>query len=70
MSKAQLIPADLRAPVYRVVAANGGVDTFDQMVALYKEAELHEEKDRIARREKRKEKERAKTYSGVHMKFS
>ncbi len=43
------IPADLRAPVYRVVAANGGEQVFDQMVKLHNTVELHEEKDRIAR---------------------
>ena len=43
----EVIPADLRAPVYRVVAANGDAETYNQMVKLFKQADLHEEKDRI-----------------------
>ena len=43
------IQADLRAPVYRVVAAHGGEEAFKQMVQLYEASDLHEEKDRIAR---------------------
>ncbi len=43
------IPADLRAPIYRVVAASGGEDVFHQMVKLHNSVALHEEKDRIAR---------------------
>ncbi|XP_022199071.2 puromycin-sensitive aminopeptidase isoform X2 [Nilaparvata lugens] len=41
------IPADLRSPIYRVVMAAGDETTFDQMIKLYKENDLHEEKDRI-----------------------
>ena len=48
-SGAEKIPADLRAPVYNAVMANGDRATFDQMVALYRAEELHEEQDRIAR---------------------
>ena len=42
-SGAEKIPADLRAPVYNAVMANGDRATFDQMVALYRAEELHEE---------------------------
>ena len=43
------IEADLRAPVYRVVAAHGGDEAFSQLVSLYEASDLHEEKDRIGR---------------------
>ncbi|TRY77959.1 hypothetical protein TCAL_11219 [Tigriopus californicus] len=43
------ILADLRAPVYRTVMAHGGEDTYQQMLALYRDTDLHEEKDRISR---------------------
>ena len=43
----EALSADLRAPVYRAVAANGGRDTLDQMVKMFRDVELHEEKDRI-----------------------
>ena len=45
-SGAEKIPADLRAPVYNAVMANGDRATFDQMVALYRAEELHEEQGR------------------------
>lgn len=41
--------ADLRSPVYRAVLSAGNVDTYETMIKLYKEADLHEEKDRILR---------------------
>ncbi len=43
------IPADLRAPIYRIVAANGDEAVFNKMVALHNSVELHEEKDRLSR---------------------
>ena len=43
------IPADLRAAVYRIVAANGGSKSCDQLIALFRKVELQEEKDRISR---------------------
>jgi puromycin-sensitive aminopeptidase len=43
------LEADLRAPVYTTVMANGDRETFDKMVSLYCSEDLHEEKDRIAR---------------------
>ncbi len=45
---AAIIPADLRRCVYCIVAANGGMDAFDQIVTLFRKEELHEEKDRLA----------------------
>lgn len=49
IEKTEELPADLRAPVYRVVMANGDDETFNQMITLFKEATLSEEKDRVAR---------------------
>ena len=43
------IPADLRRVVYCTVAAHGDLKTFEQMKKLFRDAELHEEKERIAR---------------------
>jgi puromycin-sensitive aminopeptidase len=43
------LEADLRAPVYNTVMANGDRETFDKMVSLYRSEALSEEKDRIAR---------------------
>lgn len=44
-----LIPADLRGAVYRAVMTNGDEKTYDAFLKLYREADLHEEKDRICR---------------------
>ncbi|XP_069970729.1 puromycin-sensitive aminopeptidase isoform X1 [Penaeus vannamei] len=43
------LPADLRSPVYKTVMSQADEKTFDQMLKLYREADLHEEKDRISR---------------------
>ncbi|XP_050478927.1 puromycin-sensitive aminopeptidase isoform X1 [Bombus huntii] len=44
-----LLAADLRSPVYRAVLSVGDADTYETMLRLYREADLHEEKDRILR---------------------
>ncbi|GLH04429.1 Aminopeptidase [Gryllus bimaculatus] len=44
-----LLPADLRSPVYKAVLSVGDEDTYNTMLRLYREADLHEEKDRISR---------------------
>ncbi|KAK0172910.1 hypothetical protein PV328_006175 [Microctonus aethiopoides] len=44
-----ILPADLRSPVYRAVLSVGDVNTYEAMLKLYDEADLHEEKDRILR---------------------
>ncbi|XP_034944824.1 puromycin-sensitive aminopeptidase [Chelonus insularis] len=41
--------ADLRTPVYRAVLSVGDINTYEAMIKLYTEADLHEEKDRILR---------------------
>lgn len=43
------LAADLRSPVYRAVLSVGNTDTYETMIKLYKNADLHEEKDRILR---------------------
>ncbi|KAK3888299.1 hypothetical protein Pcinc_007638 [Petrolisthes cinctipes] len=43
------LPADLRSPVYKTVVAQADEKTYEQMLKLYREADLHEEKDRISR---------------------
>lgn len=42
------IPADLRGIVYAINARFGGKKEFDTLMRMYKEATLHEEKNRIA----------------------
>lgn len=42
------IPADLRGIVYAISARFGGKKEFDALMRVYKEATLHEEKNRIA----------------------
>ncbi|XP_076055525.1 puromycin-sensitive aminopeptidase isoform X1 [Oratosquilla oratoria] len=49
ISGAATLPADLRSPVYKTVVALNDHKTYDQMVKLYRAADLHEEKDRISR---------------------
>jgi len=49
MKGTSIIPADLRSSVYRIVAANGGHEAYDQIVDLFRKAELHEEKERLSR---------------------
>ncbi|XP_021928261.1 puromycin-sensitive aminopeptidase isoform X3 [Zootermopsis nevadensis] len=44
-----LLPADLRSPVYKAVLSVGDESTYNTMLTLYREADLHEEKDRISR---------------------
>lgn len=44
-----LLPADLRSPVYKAVLSMGDNETYNTMLRLYREADLHEEKDRISR---------------------
>lgn len=41
--------ADLRSPVYRAVLSAADGNIFETMIKLYKNADLHEEKDRILR---------------------
>lgn len=43
-----LIPADLRSPVYRTVLSVGDESTYSTMLKLYREDDLHEEKNRIS----------------------
>jgi puromycin-sensitive aminopeptidase len=43
------VPADLRSMVYAVTAHYGSGREYEKMVALYKKATLHEEKNRIGR---------------------
>ena len=49
VSGVNLIPADLRNAVYRTVACNGDASTHSQLLKLFRDDELHEEKDRISR---------------------
>nr|XP_003702012.1 PREDICTED: puromycin-sensitive aminopeptidase [Megachile rotundata] len=49
VSGTTLLAADLRSPVYRAVLSVGDADTYETMLRLYREADLHEEKDRILR---------------------
>ncbi|KAK6630961.1 hypothetical protein RUM44_003133 [Polyplax serrata] len=49
LSKKCLISADLRGPVYRAVMSCGNEKTYDDFLTLYREADLHEEKNRICR---------------------
>ncbi|XP_078048992.1 puromycin-sensitive aminopeptidase isoform X1 [Augochlora pura] len=49
VSHKTLLSADLRSPVYKAVLSNGNNETYQMMLKLYREADLHEEKDRILR---------------------
>ncbi len=42
-----LIPADLRGPVYGIVARNGGATEYKKFIDMHHSATLHEEKNRI-----------------------
>lgn len=42
------IPADLRMPIYRAIASDCDEKTFESFFQLHREADLHEEKNRIA----------------------
>ncbi|XP_034043789.1 puromycin-sensitive aminopeptidase isoform X2 [Thalassophryne amazonica] len=45
----QVLPADLRSPVYLTVLKHGDAATMDTMLKLHKQAEMQEEKNRIER---------------------
>lgn len=47
--KEKTLPADLRGPVYLTVLTNGDTAIYDQMVELYENADMQEEKVRICR---------------------
>ncbi|XP_076658475.1 puromycin-sensitive aminopeptidase isoform X2 [Halictus rubicundus] len=49
ITRKTILAADLRRPVYRAVLSNGNNETYQTMLKLYREADLHEEKDRILR---------------------
>ena len=49
LTKINLIPADLRQPIYRAVAGDCDEKTFESFFQLYRESDLQEEKNRIAR---------------------
>jgi len=49
IASTQIIPADLRSVVFRAVAQNCDDKTFEALFKIYREAELHEEKDRVSR---------------------
>ena len=49
LAKITQIPADLRQPIYRAVAGDCDEKTFESFFQLYRENELQEEKNRIAR---------------------
>uniref|UniRef100_T1J5J3 Pleckstrin homology domain-containing family A member 8 n=1 Tax=Strigamia maritima TaxID=126957 RepID=T1J5J3_STRMM len=49
VSGVHTLPADLRAPVYRAVLSQGDENTLATMLKLYKDNELHEERNRISR---------------------
>lgn len=43
------LPADLRSACYKAVMQNGDINTYEEMLRLYRATDLHEEKDRISR---------------------
>lgn len=45
----KLISADLRSTCYRAMLKDGDLDVYEQMLALYRATDLHEEQDRISR---------------------
>ena len=47
LAKLGQIPADLRMPIYRAVASDCDEKTFEAFFQLYRETDLHEEKNRI-----------------------
>ncbi|KAM3966164.1 puromycin-sensitive aminopeptidase [Aphomia sociella] len=49
ISGAAPLPADLRSACYRAVLAGADAATFERFLALYRAADLHEEKDRVSR---------------------
>lgn len=48
VSGEQQIPADFRSTVYKAVLRSGSRDVFQSLLKIYREASLHEEKDRVA----------------------
>lgn len=42
------VPADFRSTVYKAVLRTGSRSKYDDLLRIYREATLHEEKDRIA----------------------
>ncbi|XP_049545887.1 puromycin-sensitive aminopeptidase isoform X2 [Anopheles darlingi] len=44
-----VLPADLRSTCYKAVLQNGDLETYNEMLRLYRATDLHEEKDRISR---------------------
>ena len=49
LAKITLIPADLRQSIYRAVASDCDEKTFESFFQLYRESDLQEEKNRVAR---------------------
>ena len=49
VAKLTQISPDLRAPIYRAIASDCDEKTFDTFFQLYRETDLHEEKNRIIR---------------------
>ena len=47
VSGKKILPADLRSPVYRAVFSAGDINTFETLLKLYRDTDLHEEKQRI-----------------------
>ncbi|KAL5248988.1 hypothetical protein ACHWQZ_G018001 [Mnemiopsis leidyi] len=45
----KLIPADIRGSVYSTVRNSGGGDEYEELLKLFKNTDLHEERDRIQR---------------------
>lgn len=43
------LPADLRSTCYKAILQKGDLETFNEMLRLYRATDLHEEKDRISR---------------------
>lgn len=43
------LPADLRTVCYKAVLQSGNLNTYNQLLTLYRGTDLHEEKDRISR---------------------
>ncbi len=48
-AKRSNLEPDLRAVVYNLVAENGGITEFNQLVDMYKHEDNHQEKDRLGR---------------------
>ncbi|XP_055688287.1 puromycin-sensitive aminopeptidase [Lutzomyia longipalpis] len=49
MNSQSTLPADLRSACYRAVLQDGDLNTYEEMLKLYRATDLHEEKDRISR---------------------